>query len=271
MPFYDSHTHTRLCGHALGVPKEYAEVAQRVGLAGLIVTDHNPFDCGWEPHLRMKPREFNKYRKMVEKARKLYAGKVDVRLGVECDYSPLLKSEIPGVLARADFDYVLGSVHCNMGSYMQAYFTGDVLDYTRLYYDHMGEAAESGFFDAMSHPDIPKFMWPIQWDFERIRPDVCRFLDRVARAGMALELNTSGVLKPYPEMNPGPEMLELMYERDIPVVLGSDAHQPQRVGDGFVDALWQLEEIGYQQVSYFLNRTRVDEQISTVLRELGIM
>lgn len=270
MPFYDSHTHTWLCQHAQGEPNDYARTADLVGLTGFIVTDHNPFSSGWESGLRMADHQFDAYLQMIERARAEWAGRVDVRSGIECDFMPGMEKEIAGVVTRTDFDYVLGSVHCNMGSYLNTYFDGDVLAYTRLYYEHMGDAAASGFFDAISHPDVPKFMWPHQWDFERIGPDVCRFLDRVAAAGIALELNTSGVLKPYPEMNPGPEMLQLMYERDIPVVLGSDAHQPQRTGDGFVEALWQLEEIGYQQVSYFLNRKRVDENIATVLRELRV-
>ncbi|MFC1467759.1 histidinol-phosphatase [Verrucomicrobiota bacterium] len=269
MPFYDSHTHTRLCGHALGEPIDYAKTAERVGLTGFIVTDHNPFASGWESGLRMRPHEFDEYMAMIEYARAAYKGVVDVRAGVECDYFPGMGAEIKSVVKAADFDYVLGSVHCNMRSYLDTFFEGDVLAYTRLYFEHMGDAAETGFFDAISHPDVPKFMWPREWDFERIRPNVCRFLDRVSSAGIALELNTSGVLKPYPEMNPGREMLELMQERAIPVVLGSDAHEPRRTGDGFVEALRLLQGIGYTQVSYYLNRKRVDENITAVLLELG--
>ena len=269
MPFYDSHTHTALCGHAEGEPIDYAKTAQRAGLTGIIVTDHNPFDSGWESGLRMAPREFSEYLDMIERAQSAWAGIVDVRPGIECDFMPGMEKEVERVLQLTDFDYVLGSVHCNMRSYLKKYFTGDVLAYTRLYYEHLGDAAESGFFDALSHPDVPKFMWPDQWDFERIRPDVCRFLDRVAASGLAMELNTSGVLKPYPEMNPGREMLELMNERGIPVVIGSDAHQPHRTGDGFVEALHLLQQVGFENVSYFLNRTRTDEKISTVLGEFA--
>lgn len=268
MPFYDSHTHTRLCGHALGEPLDYARTAERAGLAGFIVTDHNPFESGWESGLRMGHHEFDEYVALIAEARAAFEGVVDVRAGIECDYFPGLEKEIAALVNRADFDYVLGSVHCNMRSYLSTYFEGDVLAYTQLYYEHMGDAAESGFFDAISHPDVPKFMWPEQWDFERVRLNVARFLDRVAAAGIAVELNTSGVLKPYPEMNPGREMLELMQARNIPVVLGSDAHTPDRVGDGFAEALQMLQEIGYVNVSYYLNRQRVDEDIATVLKEV---
>lgn len=268
MPFYDSHTHTALCGHASGEPMDYAPAAERAGLTGFIVTDHNPFPSGWESGIRMALSQFSSYLTMIERARSAWEGGVDIRSGIECDFVPGMEKEIEQVVGLTEFDYVLGSVHCNTRSYIERYFKGDVLAYTQLYYEWLGDAAESGFFDAISHPDVPKFMWPDQWDFERICPAVCRCLDRIAKTGTAMELNTSGVLKSFPEMNPGPEMLLLMKERDIPIVIGSDAHHPSRTGDGFVEALGQLQQVGYERVSYFLCRQRVDEKISTVLREL---
>ncbi len=270
MPFYDSHTHTRLCGHAVDEPVDYAKFGAKTGLAGMIVTDHNPFQNGWESQYRMAWRKFPKYLKMVEKAREKFDGIFDVRLGIECDYVDGMISEIEKVCSLADFDFVLGSLHLNMGSNFNRFFNGDVLEFTKIYFEQLGDAAETGFFDAISHPDIPKFMFPEHWDFELVREDVCVFLDRLQKTGLAIELNTSGVLKRYPEMNPGREMLELINDREIPVILGSDAHNPARVGDGFVTALNQLKSIGFETVSYFINRKRHDESIDAVLRELDL-
>ena len=247
---------------------DYAKIAEKVGLAGIIVTDHNPFQNGWESQYRMAWREFPKYLKLIDKARKKFEGIVDICTGIECDYVDGMNSEIERVVSLTDYDFILGSLHCNMGANINRFFTGDVLAYTKLYYEQLGDAAETGFFDAISHPDIPKFMFPADWDFDRIRDDVCLFLDRLKKSGLAIELNTSGVLKRYPEMNPGREMLELVYERDIPVILGSDSHTPMRVGDGFVAALNQLKSIGFENVSYFKNRNRIEESIEKVLSEL---
>ena len=71
-----------------------------------------------------------------------------------------------------------------------------------------------------------------------------------------MELNTSGRYKSVPEFNPGLEILREMQARGIPVVLGADAHQPKRVGDLYPEALRTLEEAGYREVSFFLNRER---------------
>ena len=97
---------------------------------------------------------------------------------------------------------------------------------------------------------------PDRWDFEQVRPFVARALDRIAAIGVAMELNTSGILKALPEMNPSPSQLALMCERGIPVVLGADAHTPLRVADGYKSALRLLQAAGYAEVNYFLDRKR---------------
>jgi histidinol-phosphatase (PHP family) len=121
-------------------------------------------------------------------------------------------------------------------------------NYQKTYFQHLAQAAESGLFDTLSHPDLVKNEAPDEWDFARIRPDVERALDRIARTGVAMELNTSGLNKAFPEMNPGRDMLRLMAERGVPVVLGADAHRAERVADRFEEALWMLEAAGFREV-----------------------
>ena len=71
-----------------------------------------------------------------------------------------------------------------------------------------------------------------------------------------MELNTSGLIKSIKEMNPNIHMLVAMAERDIPIVIGSDAHDPKRVGADFETALDLLEEAGYTHIHFFLGRRR---------------
>ena len=93
-------------------------------------------------------------------------------------------------------------------------------------------------------------------------------LDRVASTGVAMELNTSGLNKTFPEMNPGIRMLRMMHARRIPVVIGSDSHTPRRVGANFDLALDALQEAGYQKVSFFSARKRQDVLIAEVRASL---
>ncbi len=102
-----------------------------------------------------------------------------------------------------------------------------------------------------------------------MQPHIERALDRIAATGVAMELNTSGMLKTLPEMNPSPSQLLLMRERNIPVVIGADAHVPQRVGDGYVEALHLLLNAGYSEVSFFIDRQRQSVPIEVALESLA--
>lgn len=266
--FYESHSHTPLCKHAVGDPAEYAAVAEQRGLKGIIITCHAPLPDGLGIDHRMAPEDFGRYVDLVAAAREAFAGRVDVRLGLESDYFPGIERWAEKLHARAPLHHVLGSVHMQVTHYRAKYFTGDFLAYQRTYFEHLAESAETGLFDTLAHPDLVKNEAPHAWDFGRILPDIQRALDRIARTGVAMELNTSGLNKALPEMNPGPRMLALIRERGIPVVIGADAHRPGRVADRYEDALRLLGEMGFNTVSLFLDRRRREVPIAEALASL---
>jgi len=259
---YESHMHTPLCKHAKGDPEDYAEVAERRGLKGIIVTCHNPTENNeWSPGVRMSVEEYDEYVALVARARQAWAGRIDIRIGLESDYAPGMEPWLEVLHEKAELHHVLGSVHPHLNDYKQLYLNDDPVDFQRTYFEHLAMAAETGLFDTISHPDLVKNVFPDEWDIERLMDHLKRCLDRIAEAGAAMEINTSGINKSVPEMNPGVVMLEQMKERNIPVVLGADAHQPQRVAANFEEALDGLEEVGYSHVSLFLDRTRQDIEI----------
>jgi histidinol-phosphatase (PHP family) len=265
---YESHCHTPLCKHASGRPSDYAAAAEQRGLKGLIVTCHGPLPEGLGIEHRMAPEQFEEYVDLVAQAREEFADRIDVRLGLESDFLPGYERWAEKLHARAPLNHVLGSVHMQLWHYKSRYFTGDMFEYQQTYFRHLADAAETGLFDTLAHPDLVKNESPEDWNFARIQPHIERALDRIAKTGVAMELNTSGLNKSLPEMNPGPRMLALMQQRGIPVVIGADAHHPRRVGDRFEQALRMLDELGFETVSYFLERRRQEVPIAAALASL---
>jgi histidinol-phosphatase (PHP family) len=263
---YESHMHTPLCGHAIGEPEEYAARAYERGLKGIVVTCHGPTPFEWG-HC-MERREWPQYVALVQRAREVWAGKVDVRLGIECDFMPGMEEWWREFLPQSALNHVLGSVHPQVSTYRERYFNGDILDLQRTYFQHLALVAETGLFDTLSHPDLVKNNAGEAWDVQLVMPDIRRALDRIAATGVAMELNTSGLNKTVPEMNPGPAMLREMSTRGIPIVIGADAHLPQRVGDKYEEALDMLREAGYREVSFFLERKRHDVSIEAARSSL---
>ena len=266
--FYESHMHTPLCKHAIGLPGDYAEVACHRGLKGIIVTCHNPMQNGWSSNVRMDLNQLDEYVAIVEHARQTWNDRIDVRLGLESDYVPDIEPWLEELHQKEGFHYILGSVHPHLRYYKDLYFNGDILAFQRIYFEHLAMAAETKLFDTLSHPDLVKSVDPLEWNVGRIAEDICKCLDRVAATGIAMELNTSGLHKSVPEMNPGRFMLEEAHKRNIPVVVGADAHHPSRVGAGFEEALDVLSDVGYTKVSIFLNRERYDLDINSVRSSL---
>ena len=266
---YESHCHTPLCKHASGSPSDYALVAEQRGLKGIVITCHGPLPDGMGLEHRMAPEEFEEYVDLVAAAREEFAGRVDVRLGLESDFVPGYERWAERLHARVPLHHVLGSVHMQTTFYRARYFTPNAFAYQQTYFEHLAQSAESGLFDTLAHPDLVKNEAPDEWHYARIEPYIKRALDRIAKTGVAMELNTSGLNKALPEMNPGPRTLALMRERGIPVVLGADAHRPTRVADRYEDALRMLDELGFETVSYFLDRRRHEVAIGEALASLS--
>lgn len=265
---YEMHMHTPLCNHARGEPGDYAAAAKARNLSGIVVTCHNPAADGWSPSVRMSIDDFDDYVMIVEEARQAWSGRVDVRLGIESDYVPGQESWLAQLHEMATFHHVLGSVHPQLPQYQARYLDGDPLAFQQTYFEHLAMAAETGLFDTLSHPDLVKNAFPTDWDLDRVGDAIRASLDRIAAAGTAMELNTSGLQKALPEMNPGPQMLAWMRQRDIAVVLGADAHDPHRVGADFEVALDALGDAGYTHVSNFLDRQRRDIPIDAARASL---
>jgi histidinol-phosphatase (PHP family) len=253
---YEMHMHTPLCKHAVGDPEEYAAVALRRGLKGIVVTCHNPTPDNYAPRVRMAPHEFTKYVELVARARKACAGTTDVRLGIESDYVPGMEGYLEKFHASAEFHHVLGSVHPQVAEYQERFHTGDPVTFQKTYFTHLAMAAETKLFDTLSHPDLVKNCHPRRWKVNTVMDHIRGCLDRIAKAGTAMELNTSGIHKDIEEMNPGPEILKEINARGIPVVVGADAHVPHRVAAEFEDAFELLHSIGFTHVNIFLDRKR---------------
>jgi histidinol-phosphatase (PHP family) len=265
---FDSHMHTPLCKHAHGHPREYVEQGWEAGLRGVIFTCHSPMPDGFSHRVRMDPSEFEDYVGLVSEGAEDAPEDFEVRLGMESDFFPGMEEWLTELHNSADFHYILGSVHWHIPEYLDAFWTGDMDVFRLQYFQHLAESAESGLFDCLSHPDLVKNASSDDWEFELVRPIIAESLDRIAATGVAMELNTSGLYKNFPEMNPGPAMLAMMAARGIPAVIGSDSHTPNRVGDSFLAALAYLQNAGYENVSIFEDRERQDIPIEEARESL---
>ena len=258
----DYHSHNSLCKHAIGCPADYARAARHHGVPEIACTDHCPTDDGFGIEHRMRLDQFDEYLQGVADAR---ATGVPVLLGVEADYYPGCQRFLEPWLGRHAFDLVLGSVHfldywgADPARRTLASKINPVEIWTR-YFELMGELADTHLYDIVAHFDLPKrFGNPIP--LPALRELVLPALDRLAEAGMALEINTSGLNHPCQSCYPSVEILTWAHERGVGLTFGSDSHKPERVGAGFAHAVTLARQAGYTESWVYRKRKARSEPL----------
>jgi histidinol-phosphatase (PHP family) len=181
-------------------------------------------------------------------------------MGIEMDYFPGQMDEIWEAAEPYSFDYVYGSVH-----YLDGWDFGDSRDLSRYkgvdrdrmyrqYFELFCRAVEEGGFDVMAHPDLVK-KHGVTTDIP-LRPMYEAAADALARADVAIEVNSSGLRQQTVELYPALDFLSVCASRGVAVTLGSDAHSPGQVGMDFDLSLKHLRRAGVSEIASFAGRKR---------------
>lgn len=247
--------------------ERYREVASERGIVELGVSEHiyrfeQALDVWQHPFWREWARDdIDAYCEFVRE-------QTDLRLGIEADFVRGAEDRMENLLRARDFDYVIGSVHfirdhaVDMDDFSIWGQGQSAEEIWRRYFQTLGEAARSGLFDVLAHPDLVKV-----WGRERPLPegDLRRYyelaLDGIAESGIAVEVSTAGLRKRAQELYPAPAFLEMCLQAGAPVALSSDAHRPEDVGADYEQALELLQSLGVGELCVFERRERRLEPI----------
>ncbi len=242
--------------------ERYREAASEQGIEELGVSEHvhrfaQALDVWDHPWWRQNAHDdLDAYCAFVRE-------ETDLRLGIEADYVPGREDRMANLLEARDWDYVLGSIHflgeaaVDMRGPWDIWRSADPDQVWRRYFETLGEAARTGMFDVLAHPDLVKV-----WGGGARLPegDLRRYyelaMDGIADSDVAIEVSTAGLRKPAAEIYPARAFLELCLEVGRPVALSSDAHSPQELGHGYEHAVEWLGEVGVTEVAVFEGRER---------------
>ena len=199
--------------------------------------------------------------------------RTDLKLGIEADFVPGTEDRMASLLEAHDFDYVVGSVHFLREGFIDMEEYGiwksacSAEEIWRRYFQTLAEAARSGLFDILAHPDLVKVWGPANPEHPRPEGDLRRYyepaVEGIAESGIAVEVSTAGLRKPAREIYPAPAFLEMCVEAGAPIALSSDAHRPQDVGADYERALELLQRVGVRELCVFERRARRLERIES--------
>ncbi len=261
----DYHTHHVRCGHAKGELEEYVKKGIDIGLDQLGLSDHMPLlhvdPALYYPGMAMLMEELPKYVEECFELKEKYKNQIDLKVGLEGDYIEGYEAQIEAIIQAYSWDYVIGSVHF-LGEW-------DITDYRQTdgwkdrsinqvyeqYYEAVQKAARTGFYDFLGHIDVIK-RFGYKPEVERTDLEM-ETLKVIKAADVAIELNASGLRMPCEEMFPSRRMLEAALELGIPVTIGSDAHDPEKLSQYLDEARALLKAIGFTEFATFDKRRRM--------------
>jgi histidinol-phosphatase (PHP family) len=192
----------------------------------------------------------------------------DLKLGIEADFIPGREDRMANLLDGREWDYVVGSIHfvgdesLDTEEFSIWTKTASADRIWRRYFEVLAEAAQSGLFDILAHPDLVKV-----WGNDRPLPDgdLRRFyypaMEVIADCDVAIEVSTAGFRKPVGEIYPAPAFLEMAIDAGKPIALSSDAHTPDLLGYRYDRALELLDSMGVKELAVFEGRTRRMEPV----------
>lgn len=267
--------HTPLCGHASGRPMDYVRHAAKVGVGRITFTCHMPIDLPGMggPSIRMPEADFPYYLEMVEDARRSGAELgVNVLTGIEAEYFPVevIQARIARFLEENDFDFVLGSVHHQLPAYREwlakqgLFSDAEIIE---AYFGHLAQAAESGLYDSLSHPDVIRLYGTIGslMEPEVYESAIRAAIDAAISADVCWEINTSGFLKGERLPHPHPVIRSWATQSGVKWTIGSDSHMAKSVGQHFGSVISAIKEEGADNLHYFEKRQRIAVPLDSLL------
>jgi len=262
----DYHTHTALCKHGEGTVDDYVRRALALGLDEIGASEHIPMPDRFDEVHRMTLEQYtSRYAPEVSEAAERYKGTIAVRRGIEADFYAGTEPWVRDFIDENDFDYVIGSVHF-LGEwgfdnpvFLHRYEERDIDATYEQYFDTVARSAKSGLFDIIAHCDLVKKFG--HRPTKSMRDPIQAMMEAIKKENLAIEINTSGLRKPVREPYPGPEILAVARQLQVPITLGSDAHTPNEVGADFDVAAALLEQYAGGRISVFEKRQRKEVPI----------
>jgi histidinol-phosphatase (PHP family) len=256
--YADYHVHTPYCGHAKGKAIDYVHSAITAGLQEIGFSDHlgryyltkqqksRYWDWG------MDERNVARYVAELLELRDIFQGRIAIKIGLEVDYVEGAEDLIAPLIERYPIDFLLGSVHClpqlgwkHLSSYAKATDTSIVY---KEYFRVARAALRSRVFNVLAHPD---FIWRyVDWPKDTRLPfeELALLVRTAAETKHVIEINVNAFL--WSQSNtveggdPFDTLLDLIKEQQVPVSIGSDAHDPGMVGKFFPEIINLLKNKG---------------------------
>ena len=258
------HSHCSFCDGKAPL-EDFVKSAIAAGFTSYGVSSHAPlpFETRWT----LPGEKVEDYLKEIVRLKEKYAGEIELYAGMEIDYLNDRQNPSIPYFQNLPLDFRIGSVHMiytdsgeiidtdtnpeNFHRLLELHFQGDLRRMVECYLDASIRMVEAGGFDFVGHADKISYNAsvcdPEVLEKEWFRKRLYDYFAYIAERGLMMEVNTKAFLTKgcfFPQRRHFPVLKEL----GIPLIVNSDAHRPELVNAGRMEALQALKEAGFQTV-----------------------
>jgi histidinol-phosphatase (PHP family) len=267
------HTHSNFCDGKDDI-ETICRTAWEKGLSSIGFSSHAPIfkKTGFVSDWHIKEERFAGYLGCVREAKKRWAGKLPVYLGLEVDYIRGLSGPADRDYRELGLDYIIGSVHYvvpprgapftvdgpaeEFEQGIRECFSGDSEALVQAYFDAEKEMISLGGFDILGHADLVKKNNSHDEWFSRDSKTYRNCIEEIASlcsgSEFAVEINTGGLnRKKTLETYPGLCFLRLLRAKNVPVIITSDAHRAADLDGHYAAAVETLLNASYTETVLF--------------------
>lgn len=246
------HTHTELCGHAVGMPKDYVKAAIKFGMKEIGISDHahtpenflTPYDYKKNNlGMMMTDEEFENI--YVPEVNKLKESKdIKVFLGLETEY--IIEHHDFFAELRKKVDYLILGLHFfNYNNVNYKTYTEVDEKSLKMYTEVAIAAMETGLYTIFAHPDLFMYLYHSK-SGERVFDATCvecskELINAAIKNDVYLEVNANGIhntRRDFPDYKnyayPREEFWELVRDTNAKIIVGADAHSPEALANNTV-------------------------------------
>lgn len=263
----DYHVHLETGPYTIEWVEEYLKVANNRGVNDLGFSEHgyrfkqarSMFNNPWIEERQTE--DLDEYVGLVLEAKKLG---LPVKLGIELDYIPGKEKEIEEFLKPYPWDYVIGSVHWindwgfDLEIMKDRWEEKPIIASYQEYFNILEKMLDSNLFDILGHIDVIKVYGhkPDIKDVQTLNTIYDNIVSKIKGSNISVEVSTAGLRKPVGELYPDPEIMKRLADNNIPLIINSDAHKPEHVGEDFNKGIKYIKDYAINQISTFNNRRR---------------
>lgn len=274
----DYHTHSTYCDGADSLEQMIkSAIKDKVDILGFSNHSMYPFAETWH----IAPKEHFNYSNGINLLKSKYKEEIKILCGFEADFIPSLCESSFNRFSQFNPDYLIGSVHYIVNEKgfvtvdesaegvlqgVNKLFNGNAKKFVQEYFYLQRQMLKNCDFTILGHPDLIRVRNASLKLFDEnelwYKNEIKDLIKSIKKSDVLVEINTGAIFrKKMDDVYPSAYFLELMHDKNIPIIFCSDAHSKNAICANFDRAKIAACKAGYTERAILLPSTNTKATI----------